>query len=116
MGGSKTEDRMRDKKHYKFTGKKHSKRGMLACALAAASIFAWIYLVLSSFWQGGNGSVYLGSIGILALLVALAAFVQAVKSMREEDSFRGFPVASILLSVLASGAWIALYAVGFWLG
>ena len=104
---------MKDKKHYKFTGKKHSKRGMLACALAAASIFALIYLVMASFWQNGNGSVSLGGMGILALFVALAAFVQAVKSLREEDSFRGIPIASMLLSVLAAGAWIALYVAGF---
>lgn len=104
---------MKDKKHYKFTGKKHSKRGMLACALAAASLFVLIYLVMLSFWQDGQGSAYLGGIGILALFVALAAFVQAVKSLREEDTFRGIPLVSMLLSVLAAGAWIALYTVGF---
>lgn len=104
---------MKRKNHYKFTGKKHSKRGMLACFLAAASIFALIYMIMTSFWQKGNGSVYLGSAGLLALAVAAAAFIQAVKSLREEDTFRGIPVISVILSLLASGAWIALYAVGF---
>ena len=100
---------MRRKNHYKFTGKRHSRRGMLACFLAAASIFALAYLIGNSFLQKGDGSVYLGSAGILAF----ASFVQAVKSVREEDTFRGIPVASVVLSVLASGAWIALYTVGF---
>ena len=104
---------MKRKNHYKFTGKKHSKRGMLACFLAAASIFAMLYMIMNSFWQKGNGSVYLGSAGILALFVGLAAFIQAVKSLREEDAFRGIPIAAVFLSLLASGAWIALYAVGF---
>ena len=104
---------MKERKRYKFTGKKHSKRGMLACALAAASIFALIYLILASFQQKGNGGAYLGGIGIFALFVALAALIQSVKSLREEDAFRGIPIASMLLSVLAAGAWIALYTVGF---
>lgn len=104
---------MRRKNHYKFTKKKHSKRGMLACALAAASIFALVYMALLSFWQNGNGSVYLGSTGILALAAALIALIQAVKSIREDDTFHGIPIASILLSVLAAGAWIAVYTVGF---
>lgn len=104
---------MKRKNHYKFTGKKHSKRGMLACFLVAASIFALIYMIMTSFWQKGNGSVYLGSAGLLALAVAVAAFIQAVKSFQEEDTFRGIPVISVILSLLASGAWIALYAVGF---
>lgn len=99
--------------HNKFSKKKHSKKGMLACVLAAASIFALFYLVGASYYQKGNGSVYLGSMGILALAVSLAAFVQAVKSLREEDTFRRIPIVSMVLSVLASGAWIALYAVGF---
>lgn len=104
---------MKRKMHYKFTGKKHSKRGMLACFLAAASIFALLYMIMHSFLRKGNGSVYLGSAGILALAGALAAFIQAVKSLREDDTFRGIPIISVILSLLASGAWIALYAVGF---
>lgn len=104
---------MKKRNRYKFTEKKHSRRGMLACVLAAASIFALVYLVSESFLQGGNGSVYLGSAGILALVVAVVSFVQAVKSLREEDTFRGIPVASMALSLVAAGAWIALYTVGF---
>ena len=104
---------MKRENHNKFTKKKHSKRGMLACVLAVASIFALFYLIGVSFRQKGNGSVYLGSIGILALLVALTSFAQAVKSIREEATFRRIPILSIALSILASGGWIALYAVGF---
>lgn len=101
------------KNRYKFTKRKRSKRGMLACVLAAASIFALVYLVFQAFAQDGNGSVYLGSAGVLALIVAVIAFVEAVKSLKEEDTFRGFPVASMVLSLLAAGSWVALYAVGF---
>ncbi len=104
---------MRRKNHYKFTGKKHSKRGMLSGTLAAASIFALLFVLRSSFLQQGNGSVYLGSVGVLALVVAIIAFVQAVKSLREEDTFRAFPVLSLILSFVATGAWIALYTAGF---
>lgn len=86
---------------------------MLSCALAAASIFALLYVFYNSFLQQGNGSVYLGSAGVLALFVAVISFVQAVKSIREEDTFRGFPILSVILSVLASGAWIAVYTAGF---
>ena len=104
---------MRKKNHNKFSKKKHSKRGMLACVLAAASIFVLLYLIFEAFMRKGNGSVYFGSTGILALAVAVAALAQAVKSLREEDVFRSIPIASTLLSVLATGAWLALYALGF---
>ena len=60
------------------------------------SLFALIYLVGISFRQSGNGSIYLGSVGILALVAALVSFVQAVKSLREEDTFRGIPIAAMV--------------------
>lgn len=104
---------MRKKNHNKFSKKKHSKRGMLACFLAAASIFVLIYLIFEAFIQKGDASVYFGSAGILALAVAVAAVVLAVKSLREEDVFRGFPIASMLLSILATVSWLGLYALGF---
>lgn len=104
---------MKRRNHYKFTEKKHSKRGVLACCLAVASIFALLYSVYRSFGERGNGSVYLGSAGLLALVVAIVAFFQAVKSLKEEDTFRNVPVCSMVLSTIASGTWIALYVVGF---
>lgn len=58
----------RRRNNYKFTEKKRSKRGMLSCLLAAASIFALLYLLFESFAMKGNGSVYLGSAGFLALV------------------------------------------------
>ena len=104
---------MRRRNHNKFTKKRHSKKGMLACAVAAASIFALFYLTGVSVLQKGNGGAYLGSIGILALFTAFLAFVYAVKSMREEDAFRVFPAVSLALSILAAGAWTVLYVTGF---
>lgn len=86
---------------------------MLAGILAAASIFALLYLAYVSFSQKGNGSVYLGSAGVLALFAAAVSFAQAVRSLREEDTFRGIPVFSVVLSILAAAAWIAIYAAGF---
>lgn len=104
---------MKKKNHNKFSKKKHSKRGMLACVLAAASIFVLLYLLAAAFFSKGSGSVYFGSAGILAMAVAIAALVQAVKSLREEDVFRGIPIASVLVSVFATAAWLALYILGF---
>ena len=70
-------------------------------------------MIMTSFWQQGKGSVYLGSAGILALATALVAMIEAVKSLKEDDTFRGIPAVSMALSVLAAGCWIAIYAVGF---
>lgn len=103
----------RRKYGYKFTEKTQSKKGMLSLFLAVLSLAVFVYVVMNSFRHAGNGSMYLGSAGVFSMLVALAAAVLAVMSLREEESFKLFPYLSTVMSFLASGVWIAIYAVGF---
>lgn len=104
---------MRRRNHYKFTEKKHSRRGMLSCVFAAASIFALLYTFYESFLYGGEGNVYLGCVGVFAMLVSVVTVYHAIKSLREEESYKTMPVIATILSVLVTGAWIALYVSGF---
>ncbi len=103
----------RRRNSFKFTKKTHSKRGIRSCVLSVGSIFVMGYLVLDSFSHGGRGDIYLGSAGFLMMILSLVAFVWAVKSLGEEDSFKGIPIAATILSVLTTGAWGTLYAAGF---
>lgn len=105
--------RRRRRNNFKFTEKTNSKRGMASCSVAAACIAAMVFMVCSSFEKGGNGSVYLGSAGVLALVFSVGAFVEALKSLKEENSFKTFPIAATILSLTAAGGWSALYVAGF---
>ena len=58
---------MATKRHrsgYKFTDKTQSKRGMLAFVLAVVSIAIFVAVIVLSFQNRGNGSMYLGSAGV----------------------------------------------------
>lgn len=106
--------RKRPKKYgYKFTKKKQSKRGIAALFLAVCSIGIFVYTVINSFRHGGNGSMYLGSAGVASMLVAFSAFVLAVRSLKEEQSFKLFPYLSTVLSFAAACIWTAVYLIGF---
>lgn len=105
------------KKHHKsynytFTEKSHSKRGILALVLAVLSLVLGIAMVVISFAHNGSGSVYLGSLGMLGLLLAATAFTLAVLSMREEKSYKLYPMAGFVAGVIALGSWLAVYVVG----
>lgn len=103
----------RKRNNFKFTKKTRSKRGIRSCVLSVASIAVMGYMFFDSFSHGGNGSVYLGSAGFLMMILSAVAFTWAVKSLGEEDSFKGIPVAAAILSFLATGAWGTIYAAGF---
>lgn len=109
---------MRKGKHggYKFTKKKQSVRGMLAFALALISIAAGIGMVAVSVQNRGNAQAYVGSVGVLALLVSVAALGIGMKSMGEEGSFKLFPVLGTVFASLSMLAWITVYGAGFYLG
>ena len=77
----------RKRNNFKFTKKTRSKRGIRSCVLSVASIAVMGYMFFDSFSH--------------------------VKSLGEEDSFKGIPVAAAILSFLATGAWGTIYAAGF---
>lgn len=100
---------------YKFTEKKHSKRGMAATGLAAVLLLIYIIFVNLAFRADGNLSMYYGSVGVMAILISVAAAVTAVTSLREEDSFKLFPRLGLGLSILSMGCWIGTYAMGVYI-
>ena len=82
---------MRKKKNnrsYKFTEKKKSVRGMIACV------------------------AFLGSAGVVALFVGVASFIEAVQAVQEKDTFRSIPYTAVGLSAVATVLWLALYMLG----
>lgn len=108
--------RRRRKRSYKFTEKKQSKRGIFALILAIISIVCLCVVVVESSGAGGNGTMYLGSIGVASMLLALVALVFAIKSMFEEESFKLFPYLGLGSSIFASAVWVVLYIVGIVIG
>ena len=101
------------KRGYKFTDKKQSKRGVIAWMLSVISLAVLVAVIVCSFQNKGNGSMYLGSAGVSSMLVGVVALFNAVLSLREENSYRFFPYLATICSFLAVGAWVALYVVGF---
>lgn len=98
--------------NYKFTEKTHSIRGMVGLGVGALSLLMGIVLVVISFRSKGNGNVYLGSFGVLALLLSVVAFVLSVLSIGEEDSYRVFPIAAMICSSISLAGWLGVYLAG----
>ena len=106
----------RHRSGYKFTDKTQSKRGILAFVLAAISIAVFVLVIVASFQSRGNGTMYLGSAGVSSMLISVVAFVLAIMSLGEENSYKLFPYLATVLSFLTLWIWVAFYMVGFMIG
>lgn len=103
----------RRRRGYKFTEKTQSKRGIAALVLAAASVAVFVAIVVNSYQNRGAGSMYLGSAGVSSFILGVIALILAIKSLKEENSFKLFPYLAVVCSFLITGIWAALYVVGF---
>lgn len=107
------EDKRRRRRSYKFTGKKVSKRGIVSVILSASALASMGAVVWMSFGNRGNGSVYLGSMGILAMLLSVLSVVIAIMGLREEDTFKVLPATGLGMGIVSTILWMTIYVRGF---
>ena len=92
LQGSGRREEMRKKKNnrsYKFTEKKKSVRGMIACVGAVISLLILAGMLIQAVTSAGNGGAFLGSAGVVALFVGVASFIEAVQAVQEKDTLYG---------------------------
>lgn len=102
----------RRRNRFKFTEKKHSKKGILATVLGVGLIAVYITFVILAFRQNGGLSMYYGSAGVLAIFGVVLDLVLAIQSLREENSFPLFPRLALIVAVIAAAGWFGTYAMG----
>lgn len=78
------------RKHYKFTNKKTSKRGISSTLLFLAAAVMVIYGIYFSFKAHGNGTMLVGVMGIGGLVSATVGFVIGLNSLKDENVFHTF--------------------------
>ena len=77
---------MADGKRYKFAERSHARGGKWALGLGVASLaLLAIVSVISAFTRGGAG-IYVGVVGITAMLLSIYGFYVGMRSFREPDA------------------------------
>lgn len=104
--------RRRKRTSYKFTEKTHSRRGKRSLGMALISIIIGISVIVISYRNAGNASIYVGSAGIFSLILSFVALIMGIRSLREEDSYKVFPGLGTLFSGVAFLGWLAVYGLG----
>lgn len=97
---------------HKFSGKSHSAKGIISFMIGLLSISLYVVVIILSFCHQGNGSIYLGSGGVLAFLLGFFSLFLAISSFREQNKYRSYAIAAVIINVLVIIAGITLYMMG----
>ncbi len=102
----------RNRRTNKFTNKKHSLKGLMACVLDIISFAALVAVFMMSYTSAGNVGAYLGLTGLASLILSLLAFVFAVQGLREETTFNTLPAVALILAIITIVCWGGMLVIG----
>lgn len=97
---------------YKFTNKKHTRRGMISSGMGFLALLLLGGLFYLSYRQSGNAGAYTGFLGFLAMLATMEGLILGLQGLREEDRFYFFSYFGCMLNGLLLVAWMLLYVLG----
>ena len=96
----------------KFSGRTHSKRGLISFGVGIVVILSFLMLINYNFILKGEGSEYVGSVGILLSMFAIVGLVLGIKGLREEDVYKMAPALGTLFNSISIIILIAVFVMG----
>ena len=96
----------------KFSGRTHSKRGLISFAFGIIAVIAFLSMINYAFLLKGQASEYLGSAGIFIFMFAVVGLVLGIKGLREEDVYKMAPALGTLLNTLSIIVLVTVFVMG----
>lgn len=103
---------MARKRGVKFSDKKHSIKGIISIVIGLVSLVALIVLFYLSAKTKGGGSINLGLVGVIILILSILAITLSYQGYKERDIHHYVPVIGLILNGLLFLVLFILYIVG----
>ena len=101
------------KEMIQFSGRKHSRLGILSAVIGIAVTLSFLAISIASGLMEGEGGELLGILGMLLLALALTGFVLSYKSFKQRDIFYRFPIIGAALNGFMTIILVIIYILGF---
>lgn len=85
---------------YKFTKKRNPKKGVMSTSLGLISAISIYLAVYFTFLNHGEALMQYGAVILLCMVYSAVGFVLGVMSCREQDIYRLFPIAGVVLNTI----------------
>jgi hypothetical protein len=102
------------KRGYIFTDKKNPRNGILSTILGIIAVASICIAIDLTYKNDGQALIQYGAAVLLAVIYSIIGLILGIRSLKEPDIFRLFPILGIIfntIAILAGGA--ILYLGGF---
>ncbi|MCR5272691.1 MAG: DUF6142 family protein [Lachnospiraceae bacterium] len=96
----------------KFTNKKHSVKGLMACILDCISLGTLVAVLVMAYISAGNVGVQLGITGLASLILSVMALFIGISALHEETTFNTLPTVGIVIAVITIICWGGMLVLG----
>ncbi|MBH1939284.1 hypothetical protein I5677_00085 [Mobilitalea sibirica] len=104
---------IRKKDMIHFSGRRHSKTGVISAIIGFAVVAGFIVVSVISGLMKGEGGLILGVIGFALFALAVFGFTLSYKSFKQRDIFYRFPIIGAVLNGCMTILLLILYILGF---
>ena len=102
----------RRRRRYGESRRPNSVRSMVVAGVSAVSILIYIVFLLISVGSKGDTPNVLGGLAMLDMLIAFVCLFLGIKDFRDDSYNTTTRMIGLVLSILATLAWLVLYVAG----
>lgn len=103
----------RDKDMIRFSGRRHTKMGIISAIIGIAVVLGFLTISFISGFARGEGGILLGIIGIALFCFAIFGFILSYKAFKKKDIFYRFPIMGAVLNGFMTILLFIIYLIGF---
>lgn len=102
----------RRRRKFKFSGKKQYPKGIASFGIGLLSDVGLFWAIRMAFMGNGTLSLYVGSLGIVAFVLAVVSLVLGISVLKDDEAYKLFPGFGVACGGLATLSWIGIYFLG----
>ncbi len=103
---------MAKKKMYTFSEKRQSRQGITSAVMGGLSLVIFAVLVYVSYWNYGEGGIYLGAFGLVGAFLSVTGLINGLLSFKEKHILHTSSKAGSILSSIALVVWMSVVLIG----
>lgn len=99
--------RRRQRRKYGKAKLKHSKRGIISCGISVGVVALCVIAFVVAYKQGGHAAMYIGGMGIVALILTGVGLYMGIRGFRERNkNYRTCLIGTIVNGLFLLGMFL----------